>query len=115
MNSIQTSILKTVIWFDIFEYPLTLLEVWKWLWVGAGFKPALTGGQTQPGRETNLSDVWFELEELVKSGRLERTEAFYHLPGRAHYVRIRKERYVVAEFKFKKALKFARLFRFVPG
>ena len=32
-NKLEKSILETVAYFDIFSYPLTLVEIWKWLFL----------------------------------------------------------------------------------
>lgn len=86
--------LPTVLYFDIFDYPLTAVELrtWRIAW------PVDESG--------GFSRIQVPIE---------RRQGFYFVSGRREIVKQRKERYIVAERKFNQALKFARFFRLLPS
>ncbi|MBU0732123.1 hypothetical protein KKC88_04555 [Patescibacteria group bacterium] len=96
MDNLENSILKTLTYFDLFDYPLTLLEIQKWLW------------------ETKEEDLNKIKQVLNNSPQIESREGFYYLQGRGDIVRKRKNRYVVAQKKFKKRLPYIRLLTWLP-
>lgn len=92
--------MKTVCFFDVMEYPMTSFEIWKWLY--------------SPGVEFAFSDIQKTIDALISTGALEARELFFTLPGRGSLVSMRKERYLVAHEKYKKALKSIRLLAKIP-
>src|SRR3989338_3671881 len=76
------AILKTLAYFDIFDYPLTLVEIWKWLYV-------------ENNRSASLSEVRQSLAQLA--GRVETKNGFWFLPGRSGIIQTRLERDSIAE------------------
>lgn len=96
MNNLETSIIKTLAYFDIFDYPLTAVEVYKWLY--------------QPDHSYSLAEVLAALDSIDK---IQHQFGFYFLPGRQHIVRIRLDHYRIAEKKFKIALKAATWLRWL--
>lgn len=99
-NLFANSIIKTLSWFDVFDYPLTREEVWRYgLFID----------------QCEVSAVKKELEKLLTHGRVGQTEAFYHLPGRTEIIAERKHRYNYTDQKFKRAMAFAKIFRFLPS
>lgn len=93
-TELEKSIIKTVSYFSLFQYPLTLLEVYKWLF--------------EPDREYGLTEILAALDSLVDKGVLEKKFGFYFLLGQTGTVQTRLERYRLAERKFKIALFVAR-------
>ncbi|MFA5022428.1 MAG: hypothetical protein WC508_05100 [Patescibacteria group bacterium] len=93
-NELQKAILETVAFFDIFEYPLTLVEVYKWLY--------LTGSQKDKYKLINIIQA---LGGSDLQGYIETKNGFYFLRGRPKIIRTRLDRYQIAEGKFKIALK----------
>lgn len=89
MNNLglKKAIIKALAYFDIFDYPLTLVEVHKWLY--------------QPDQAYSLYEVSMELEKI---SQIESKFGFYFLSGRQSIVRGRLDRYKLAEKKFKIAL-----------
>lgn len=96
MPNLDSSIIKTITYFDLFDYPLTLLEIQKWLW---------------QKEEKDLNKIKKALEE---SPQVDSREGFYFLKGREGIVRRRKDRYVIAQKKFKKRLPYIRLLTWLP-
>ncbi len=72
----EKAILKTLIYADIFDYPLKAYEIHKWL----------------IGRKTSLRQVEKTLERLNQESRIRKHGAYYFLPKRVRLVIIRKRR-----------------------
>ncbi|RJO58957.1 hypothetical protein C4546_05160 [Candidatus Parcubacteria bacterium] len=99
MNELESAILKTLVYFDIFAYPLTAWEIWKWLY----------------GQKAEF----FEVEKALQNsqalrGQLEMTSGFYHLASRGGTVRSRQDRYELALQKFQIAQPFIKKLSRLP-
>lgn len=97
LPELPRAILKIVVFFDMFSYPLTVYELWRYLGVAADFE------------ETNS-----EINNLVASGLLAAEQGFYFLPGQHQLVAVRKQRYNYANRKLKIARRAVRIFRLLP-
>ncbi len=96
----QENILVTLKYFDLFDYPLSKGEIWKWLF----FKG-------KAGRdEFNRS-----LRRLVEDEAVVESDGYYFLAGRNGIIKIRKERELISFRKLEKAQRVARLLGLVPG
>jgi len=104
-NNLEKSILETVAYFDIFDYPLTVVELWKWLY--------------QSGRGEERSDISEILDILENSVRINSLvgsrRGFYFLRGREAIVELRQARYNLAEKKFRRALRVGFFLKRLPG
>lgn len=99
---LKGAIVRTVAFFDMFDYPLTLEEIWRNINI-----------------KRELSEVMEELEKssltpFIKGGKIENKNGFYFLPGRGEIVAERLGRYNAADRKFKRALLAAKIFKFIP-
>lgn len=97
-NKIQESILKTVIFFDLFSYPLTKWEIWQYLRL-----------------EISLGLLEDNVENLVLTGVIKQKDGFYFLLGRDEIIEIRRERYNFANHKIKLAHEAIKLFKWLPS
>jgi len=100
---LEKSILATIAYFDIFNYPLTEVEIWKWLWF----------------ENSKVSNLW-EIEQTLKNSEIlkslmSNSRGFYFLKNREELVEIRERRYILAEKKVKRAKRVAGLLKFIPG
>lgn len=95
----QKSILTTVIFFDLFDYPLTELEIWKFLYA------------PQPKEKISLSDI---KKQLPKIAAIRAKDGFYFLKGREEIINIKHSRYSESFNKFKKAMRAAKIFSLLP-
>ncbi|MCX7778720.1 MAG: hypothetical protein N2259_00525 [Patescibacteria group bacterium] len=105
MDELGKNIFKTIAWFDIFDYPLTAWEAYKWFF-----------------QSSNLNFSTPKLEEIKE--QLEKSEelkklisykyGFYFLKWRDDLIRIRKQRYLIAEKKYQKLLKIAKFLALLP-
>jgi hypothetical protein len=97
-NKNQEAVLKTIIFFDLFSYPLTNWEIWQYL-----------------NLEISLSNLEKEVADLVLNNSLEEKDGFYFLPGKQDLINIRKERYNFANYKIKLAKRAAKVFKWLPS
>lgn len=102
MNELKTAILNTITYFDLFDYPLTLTEVWQFL-----FWP---NGSPAP-----LNLVAEELELLRQNNKILFSRGFYCLSGREQNVGSREERYRLSISKMRLARIEARRLMMIPG
>lgn len=101
-TAFDRAILETLAFYDIFEYPLTLLELWRKLpAAGAGFSDAFMLGEHVRGSAF--------LQE-----RVETDGVFYFLRGRGIIVSARLRRYRESLRKVRKAMRAARWIASVP-
>jgi hypothetical protein len=84
-KSLQKAIVEVVAFFDLFDYPLTELEIWEFL---------------------GLKCEFIDIKEILDSGamadRLETKNGFYYLQGREDIIVTRMMRYNYACRKFKR-------------
>lgn len=103
-KNLEKSILSTICYFDIFDYPLTLMEIWQWLFDGSLIK--------QP---VDLLTVKKTLEDsLYLNNRLSFKAGFYFLKNRDDIISVRAERYKIAQPKFKKILAVSKILSYFP-
>ena len=99
--TLKESIHATVAYFDLFDYPLTPHELWTFLmyppWVSV------------PLSIMDVLDASMVMEEL------EWIKGFVCLKGKGGHVQERIDRYLIAERKMNRALRFARACAYVPG
>jgi hypothetical protein len=93
------SILKTVVYFDIVDFPLTREELYLYLWES----PAIT-----------YTDFNFMIAQYVTQGFLQEKWGYYFLPGREMIVEERRKKVVPIERLLKKASRASRLINWIP-
>lgn len=95
---LEGAILKTLAYFDIFHYPLTLFELHRYLYQ----------------QKASVLEVESVLASLIQRGIVEERHGYYFLHGRKACIAIRKERYFLSERKIRRALKAARWIAHLP-
>lgn len=91
---LKEAILKTIVFYDMFDCPLTPFEIWSYCEIKCG-----------------LADI---VEALSDFKLLEEKSGFYFLHGREEIVKQRLRNYNYTNRKFKRALRVARLFKLIP-
>lgn len=99
----KEDIIKIIIFFDLFDYPLTPYEIWRAL------ETDLSLGEFFLILEQN-----FYSESPGISSLIARQRGFYFLRGREEIVDMRARRYNYAQRKLKVARLFGRLFSYCP-
>jgi predicted nucleotidyltransferase len=98
MKNISLCVLRTLIYADIFDYPLTKGQIHK----------RLHGkGKTRK----NTEEV---IDQLVSEDKLEKQGKFYFLPGREKIINLRRKRSKYSQKKLDKAKKVTKLISFIP-
>ncbi len=109
MTDLEHSLLATIAWFDMFDYPLTPWETWKWR-----VETYKDGQEDGRKREVTYLNVLDALQGLATRGVLETKWSFYYIAGREPIVEIRRTRYVLAMKKITRAMRVVRILRFIP-
>ena len=103
--SLRQSILNTIIYFDIFDYPLTAMELFQWLF----------GDYQLQATSYKLGDVLDALEssQYLKD-RVSQKNGFYFLKWREAIVQTRLKRYNLAQRKYKRLLWISKILSYFP-
>ncbi|MBU4511993.1 hypothetical protein KKD19_01970 [Patescibacteria group bacterium] len=97
MSDLEKSILSVIVYFDIFDYPLTLMEVGRY-----------------SDTKSWMSEVRKCLEYLSHEGLVMSRDGFYFLKDRHGLVSQRMQRYNIAERKFRRALRVLKILKSLP-
>jgi len=95
---IEKAIIKTLVYRDLFDYPLSPKEIHRFLI------------QQDSSRET----VEKTLRGMVTEGKIEKKGMYYFLSGREKIVQFRQKREAISQRKFREAFHYANLLRFIP-
>jgi len=95
-QTIKEAIYKTIVFFDIFDYPLTAFEIWQYLDV-----------------KCEINDLEESLSS-IDTDKIERQNALYFLKNRSNIIETRTRRYNYSDRKIKRALRISKMFRFIP-
>lgn len=90
----REAIIKVIVFFNLFDYALTNLEIWLMLNI-----------------KCQLREV---VEALKNLKQIENKNGFYFLSGREKNIKERLNRYNFTDRKFKRARLAAKIFRFIP-
>lgn len=95
----REKILATLAYADIFDYPLTLKEIFRFLITSQKIKE---------------EEIKKAIRTLLKEGKIGKMGRFYFLKGREEIVFLRKKRQKESNLKIKKAEKISKYLRFLP-
>ncbi len=104
LSFLELFVLNTIIYFDIFDYPLTVNEIYTNLYTG--------GMDVSPFSLVEIDSVLLQSEQLKKI--LATSCGFYFLKGRQEIIKTRLERYNLADRKFKIAMWAIWILKFLP-
>src|SRR3990167_410529 len=119
MSFLHNPILATLVYYDIFDFPLTMFEVHKYLKNPERFCSSRSDLGTSLRSDLGVTDISLgqvveELETLIVSGSIGSKNGFYFLSGRDDLYELRIEREKIAAQKWKKFLRIAKWFQAVP-
>ncbi len=104
MSSLTVAIQRTLAYYDIFDYPLTVEEIWRWLYPAPGETlGAVTIETFRP-----------EVDQLAQQKKLARHGVYIFLPGREQLVATRTERLARSVKLWRRAASTARYLELVP-
>ena len=98
MKKIQEAIIKTLVYSDIFEYPLKKEEIWRYL----------------VEEEIEITDLEKELKELMLGKKLGEKEGYYFLFGREDICKMRQKRADISRKKMNKAQRWTKWLKLNP-
>lgn len=103
-SALGEAILRTLAYFDVFDYPLTPTELWRWLWPDP----------QQPVSKVTPEDVQTAITGNELADQISRVDGFVVLAGRETLVKTRADRRATNERKWKRAESAARFLELVP-
>ena len=105
---LREAIIRTVCYFDLFDFPLTRAEVGDWLF-GADSRFTIHDSRMTP------VEVGAHIEALIADGILKEEKGFVFLSDRDGLGSIRAERKIFSARKWRRARRWARIFAALPG
>jgi len=100
VSLIKEAIVKTIAFFDLFDYPVTVFELWRFINIKCELNSVLSILQSR--------------SDPIALRVIGSLNGFYFLQGRSDIIRKRMERYNYTDRKIKKAILVARIFKFIP-
>jgi hypothetical protein len=104
---LEQAIIAALVYHDVFDYPLRLIELWRWLYVTNRDDWAVVTRATP-------ADVERAVQTLQRAAAVDRAGEFITLHGRSRIVATRLERHVANQRKWRRAELVARCLRLVP-
>ena len=98
LNNFEKSIVKTLCYSDIFEYPLTMGEIYKYYL----------------GRRASEEKIYSNILTLIKKGLINRTGDYVYLAGRTKLSKLRKRRLKISTAKWMYAARAISLLSKIP-
>jgi len=99
-KELQQSIKQTLAYFDTFDYPLTFVEIHKWLW--------------KPDGIYTIEQVYTEVCLLKNNNTIYTLDGFYFFKEREEIVEKRQSAVLLVKQKIAIAKRASRIVRFVP-
>jgi predicted nucleotidyltransferase len=106
---LRNAILATLVYYDILNMPLTLIEIYKFL-----INPGRISNDRQPIGDIKLSDIQRALEKMISANEVNHKNGFYFLPGQSDLYNKRIDSEKILAQKWKKMLRRAKYFVAVP-
>ncbi|MFA5317942.1 MAG: hypothetical protein WC323_00490 [Patescibacteria group bacterium] len=100
-SELELAVKKTLVFFNIFDYPLTDWEIYKYLWVGDLNRKSF-----------NYGEIKYVLNSAPDG--IAHQDGFYFLSGGEELVLLRKERQIISRKKYKRALRVIKILSVLP-
>lgn len=129
-EAMKSCVLRTLIYADIFDYPLTAEQLHGRFhgkkYTRKDTEKTRASTENGVGADTGVrpcgrdrsrpvpTEVKETLDQLIKSGQIKKKGKYYFLPGRGEIVELRKRREVYSKKKIEIAKKIASLIKFLP-
>ena len=108
-KQLERGIMATMAYFSIFDYPPTLYELWKWLYL-SNYQKKGQHHQIPPSEVSYLLENSALLSKYVHTKR-----GFYFLRDQDNQIQKRTQRYNLADAKYRIARRFTHLIKLFPG
>jgi len=110
MENLSNSILSTLTYYDVLDYPLTSFEIWKYLII----YDIQNKVSSKEKERYSLADIIKELDNKKLEKYIEQSRGFYFLRERKKLVEQRISRNKISQRKFKIIKKVVRWLSFMP-
>ncbi|MBU4284788.1 nucleotidyltransferase domain-containing protein [Patescibacteria group bacterium] len=117
LNLLEKSIITTITYYDVLDYPLTGFEVFKYLINPLHIVELLgvvSDTEIEPIGKIELIDVLEVLKNRNLSFYIEEKNGFYFLKGNGEIIKIRIERQKISDEMWKKTKKIVKWLQFIP-
>lgn len=117
LNLLEKTIIATIVYYDVLDYPLTGFEVFKYLINPlhiVKFSSIDFDAEIEPMENINLISVLKILESENLKSYINEKNGFYFLSGRQDIINTRIERQKISDAMWKKAGKFIKLIQVFP-
>jgi hypothetical protein len=115
VNSIEKSIIATISYYDIFDYPMTGFEVWRYLVAANKYGDDVAESLSLKLHRIEAGDILVALDESeFLREKIGQKFGFYFLRGREEIVKTRLWRKKLADQKWKKLRRSFRILSVVP-
>ncbi len=99
-KALQKTILSTLAYFDTFDYPLTLVEIHRWLW--------------KPDGNYDIEDVYQSIDSLKYKQKILEHNGFYYFEKRKEIINKRQDAVLLVNKKIDIAKKAAHIIKYIP-
>lgn len=120
-HPLEKDILTTLVYWDVFAFPLTTFEVWKHRISSARLvgrersdSARLSGKDAKEGERVSLGEVYEVLDVLERKNLIAQTDGMFSLKGRESLAERRRTRGKRSDGKLAKFQSIVRWLRFVP-
>ena len=113
MDYLRTSILATILYYDVFNFPLTFAEVYKYLINPKRFSIGI-GDVKSSVFNIEAVGIAEELDKMAKAGIIGHKNGFYFMPGRENLYEERIEKDKLANKKWKKFMRVVKFLQVAP-
>ena len=110
LNNLEKAIISTLAYFKVHKYSLTLLEIYKWLYVNR------IKNYESKIKEYKISDIQNTLDNSENLKEIIRCKnGFYYLKGDEELVELRKKRHNLAQSRWKKLRRITSILQIIPN
>jgi hypothetical protein len=112
LKELEKAVISTLAYFKVHKYPLTLMEIYKWLYVDRIKNLELR----IKGEAIKISDIQKSLDEGENLKKIIKCKnGFYYLVGDENLVELRKKRHNLAQGRWKKLRRIATILQVIPN
>ena len=109
MDPLRTVIFATILYYDSFNFPLALAEVYKYL-----INPKRFSAKKKETISIEAAEIAIELDKMTKAEIIGHKNGFYFMPGKGELYERRIEKEKLANKKWKKFTAIAKYLQFAP-
>lgn len=114
MDPLRTSIFATILYYDSFNFPLSLAEVYRYLINPKRFSVQRSDPKKEEMINIEAAEIAVELDKMAKAGLIGHKNGFYFMSGKDELYKRRIEKDKLANKKWKKFTAIVKYLQFAP-